>query len=215
MYLFQSWKESLLFFKPENFKLFFLITLKTVMQGYKTWFKYFWWLFVVYILPGTDFFAFLIAELIFFSFLLSVRPSVKRKTLKYFYGYRWHFNYFYWLLISILCYTFLKVIPVGGGLLRAIIFPIEVFLILFWLDSRLNIKNFFLSIWRASKMYLFSLPFCFIFFFLPYSVFLLIKYYVPFLFKYFNVFILLFYISFFTNFYIKRLHDQFKLYFKD
>ncbi|TET06551.1 hypothetical protein E3J79_01805 [Candidatus Dependentiae bacterium] len=47
MYLLQSWKESLLIFKPTNFKLFFLVTVKSIWETYKILFRYFWWLILV------------------------------------------------------------------------------------------------------------------------------------------------------------------------
>lgn len=44
MQLLSAWKESLLLFKPSNFKLFFLVTLKSCIDTLKVWFRYWWWL---------------------------------------------------------------------------------------------------------------------------------------------------------------------------
>lgn len=57
MYLFQSWKASLSFFKPGNFKAFFLEAFKIVKQAYYTFFKYFWWLLLLYLILDDYYFA--------------------------------------------------------------------------------------------------------------------------------------------------------------
>src|SRR5579885_88683 len=68
MQLLSSWKDSLSIFKPANFKLFCLVTLKSLMETYKVWLKYWGWLigtfFIIeYFWPqfpvttGLDFFA--------------------------------------------------------------------------------------------------------------------------------------------------------------
>lgn len=44
MQLLSVWKESLLLFKPSNLKLFLLVTLKSLVDTYKVWFRYWWWL---------------------------------------------------------------------------------------------------------------------------------------------------------------------------
>lgn len=47
MNIVQSWKDSLLLLLPQNFKLFALVTLKSIMDTYKTLFKYWWFLYVM------------------------------------------------------------------------------------------------------------------------------------------------------------------------
>lgn len=41
--VYSSWRESLSLFKPKNFKLFALITLKTIGQVFRLLLTYFWW----------------------------------------------------------------------------------------------------------------------------------------------------------------------------
>jgi len=42
MQLLQSWKESLAIFAPKNFKLFFLVTLKAILETFVALFRYCW-----------------------------------------------------------------------------------------------------------------------------------------------------------------------------
>lgn len=44
MNLFVAWRDSLTIFKPKNFELFLLVTLKSMVDTLKVWIKYFWWL---------------------------------------------------------------------------------------------------------------------------------------------------------------------------
>lgn len=91
MQLLQSWKESLSIFKPANFKLFLMITIKSVWETFKKLFKYFWWLMLFYILipwqqrPFPQLIMFSILFFIIFFACLIVRPSVKRKDYSYFF----------------------------------------------------------------------------------------------------------------------------------
>ncbi len=49
MQLLASWRDSLTLFKPANFKLFGLVTLKKLLETYKVWLKYCWWLIVLFV----------------------------------------------------------------------------------------------------------------------------------------------------------------------
>jgi len=101
MQLLQFWKESLSIFKPVNFKLFLLVTLKTIIQTYKVLFKYFWWLFGLLIvlglwamsLEGTEqqalvmylvLLRLMVALFVPFIVLLIIRSSVSKKNVVYF-----------------------------------------------------------------------------------------------------------------------------------
>jgi len=93
MQLLQSWKESLSIFKPANFKLFVLITIKSVWETYKILFKYFWWLIIL--LVTVQFYKTALGMLILFGvplllvylILLIARPSVGLKNWAYFGNY--------------------------------------------------------------------------------------------------------------------------------
>lgn len=95
-YLFQSWKESLSLVMGENAKLFSLVTIKTIFESYKTYFKHFWWLLLfsgaLDIISARYFGThgpFLVLPLVswlitIFGMYLVVRPSIKQKGLEYY-----------------------------------------------------------------------------------------------------------------------------------
>lgn len=95
MQLFQCWKESLTLFKPANLKLFFLITVKSIWEVYKTLFRYFWPLiFAILILhiykrqyqmPKWLSLLDVTLHLLFVFFVfVAARSSVPKKTISYF-----------------------------------------------------------------------------------------------------------------------------------
>src|SRR5579872_3199647 len=47
MTLLQSWADSLTLLKPKNLQLFVMVTIKSIVEAYKLYFKYFWWLLLV------------------------------------------------------------------------------------------------------------------------------------------------------------------------
>lgn len=120
MQLLQSWKESLLIFKPSYFKLFFLVTVKSTWETYKLLFRYFWWLLLSIVLldfikrmveisyvtsKATEVLLFyyllnilfFICELIFFYVtILITRSSVEQKKWLYFgrYLFSWYSLFF-------------------------------------------------------------------------------------------------------------------------
>lgn len=93
MQILQSWKESLLIFKPSNFKLFLMVTVKSILETYKLLLCYFWWLVLLYVFfsvlvyafffSDSQILAFLFLAIMFVTFLI-VRPSVERKGYSYF-----------------------------------------------------------------------------------------------------------------------------------
>ncbi|MFC1842579.1 hypothetical protein ACFLYU_02900 [Candidatus Dependentiae bacterium] len=228
MYLLQSWQESVEFLKIKNLKMLLLVTLKSIYSNYK-FFSSMLLLFVLFekslwrLIFGVDIHIFdLIQKILLASFVflfaLIARPSIKRKTVSYFWDYKWHFVY--WLITIILFFgvifrTFrpfqiLFLNPVN----ESIFFIAGVFFTLFWLDSRLRVKNLVFSLWRALKMFIFNFPFCFVCS-IPYVILLFAGRFVypGLLPKILELLLFIFYICFFTNFYTKRLHDQFALYF--
>lgn len=116
MHIFSSWRDSLMLFKPQSFKLFGLVTLKAVVETYKTLFTNFWWLIVLY--GGVDFglayvntygdqqsliaryaeWALLSADLLYvlllFVLFLIIRPSVQPKNWAYVRSYWKQFIFF-------------------------------------------------------------------------------------------------------------------------
>ncbi|MFI5333206.1 MAG: hypothetical protein ACHQVS_03845 [Candidatus Babeliales bacterium] len=76
MQLLSAWKESILLFKPSNFKLFLLVTLKSFIDTLKVWFRYWWWLIgVVLVAP------YLICGLLDYTFPLTGQWLVGYETI--------------------------------------------------------------------------------------------------------------------------------------
>jgi len=263
MYIVDSWKESFEILKPRFLKVFFLILIKSVIETCKVWFTYFWWLIAIHILFNVallnqaiyfkiflrfknfsyffSFFYLLFSFLVSFTLILSARPSVKRKTFRYFWDYKFYFlltilgivtvyfplNFFYGEMKDLLMpnilvpknYIYFKFVKV---LLNAIFIyrPIIWVFTLFLLDSKGGLRNLFLSVYRSFKMVIFNYPFYFcvtlaLGFFLD-AVFLILIYFgLGYMNFYISLLFLPVYLCIFTNFYVKRVHEQFGLYFSE
>jgi len=224
MYLFQSWYESILFLKPKNFRLLGLVTLRTLVSSYRLFVPIIvvyllfdnnlWGLFGIHV-QGFNYLQEIILLNLFFLFVLIARPSVKRKGRGYFGDYIPHF--IVWFCIKLVLYPMLDLVAkygFWGGVINVIVLPLELFFLLFFLDARLRVRSFFSCILRAFKMFIFNLPFLLIVGVLPYYIIFTYVSRVPVVFKYANILFLIGYICLFTNFYVKRLHDQFRIYFQ-
>ncbi len=167
------------------------------------------------------FLSFWLYELLFVAVCLSTRPSIAKKDAHYF-GEQFKKSIIYWLLLPLVLW------PSGTS-------PWAVFLVLFFIDSAGGPKNFFLSMWNALKMVVFNCP-------LLVVVFGLIVYLPVWLLR--NIFyngttlqhlllasllptakiavtdnllgalLLPIFVCTYANIYVKKLHDQFDLYFK-
>jgi len=264
MYLLQSWKESLTIFIPKNFKLFLLVTLKSLLETTKTFFRYFWWLIVLELggppllnmlgvftkMPSGDvanivaFLTVFAQTITLFCLYLIARPSVAKKDYAYFKHYSYYvaivfFIAFVCSLVVQMSLLYARVLL--GSLLVPLLFLVMLpsalgaFFLLFWFDSDGTIKNLFYSFVRSIKMVLYNYPFCLIASLLFGGMWALVSV-VPvqtFIFIYgaklgilplvvwpmlilrsiVRVLLFALQICFFTNFYVKRLHDQFTLYF--
>jgi len=264
MQLLQTWKESLSLFLPQNLKLFSLVTLKAVIQTYKTWFCYFGWAIALFLCidgmfpalhaPGFIFaspFSLALSSgmilrligwsLLLFSLYLTVRPSLLKKTFKYFIGYAKYFIYFFlisliitWvnLLFLFLMYSGSPTHAYGMGMSALLIF-----IGMFLLDSDGRFVSTEYSIFRGFKMFIYNYPFCVIvgIFFMAFmhlgaklfvmGALALVKLLAPTAISTDPVFALefaerIFYllalpipVCFIANYYIKKVHDQFTLYF--
>ena len=245
MQLFQSWKESLLIFKPQNFKLFLLVTLKAIADTYRVWLKYWGWLFIVNIVfvgisqiggqaqPYVQVIADYIESTILFMLFLIVRPSLRPKNYAYFMSYKSSMYFIYvgavavatifvwlatWTLFNHLLLLFIpKWIALNTwfvyGMFLAYLFS---FYTLFLLDGDCTTQNALASFIRSGKMIGYNLPFImpsFIFFII---LLLIIRPFInlgPVVYQNALIFLAPIPLCFLTNFYIKRLHDQFDLYF--
>ena len=245
MKLIQAWAESLTLLKPENFKLFLLVTLKSIGQTYKVLFSKFWVLVIAslgmdlgayYLLtqtgnPEFQVSSFLLIGLWVLIFIgatialmalgmalfLIARPSVAIKDWNYLSNYWRHFIYFFfaWFIALICKHLFLP------------FFIYWIFFVAFLLDSNGRLQLAGLSLWRALKMLWYNLPFVgittilFSLLFFPFA--LLLGYGQSILplwmfilrFCVVNLIQLPLLICFYINFYVKKKHEQFNLYFPE
>ena len=239
MTLVQSWIESLTLLKPKNLQLFVMVTIKSIVEAYKLMFKYFWWLVLApaaFLLIVSDYRAAIyardidsiafyarmtgIAYLLYTLLLLAVcfitRPSVVRKDCSYF-RTQYKKMILYWVLWFIL-FLASSITQTLTPLLQVSAYsPWWIFLILFCADSDGGLKNLFLSMWRTLKMIIFNYPLLVVVgicFYLP--IFIVNKYVFisPLVRTLVASLLLPVGVCTFANIYIKKLHDQFDLYFK-
>ncbi len=227
MVLLHTWKNSLNVLIPRNLNLFLLITINTCIKACYVFIKSAWPLFIPFIFLWYVLvvytFTFLGARsvtivisiihyLFFFLWCVATRPSVNRKTIGYFFSYFRRF----WYLIPLIYIdsTFFGIY----GLFVSVIFT------LFVLDSEGSIRSFLYSLVRTAKMIFYNLPvFLIVSFIISFSVKLLLGpvlnwMHLPDIFTgFFSLvvwsLVMSLYICFFSNIYIKKLHEQFDLYF--
>lgn len=222
----QSWADSLTLLKPKNFQLFVLVTIKSIIEAYKLYIRYFWWVIVLVVAcaVATYFFSynkmiflytsFFLYELLFLGTCFSTRPSMFQKDGQYF---------IFQLKKIILFWIFMLLFSFSSATYYGYIFTV-----LFFADSEGGPKNFLLSLWNAIKMVVFNLPLMVILGGIIYGLGwcggwylqrLLIAYSFaiqPYYYLFFNIvgaLLLPIAVCTFANIYIKRLHDQFDLYF--
>ncbi len=242
MTLLQSWADSLQLLKPKNLQLFLMVTLKSIIEAYKLYFKYFWWsivLVVVLFFIAPDYvvafrardmssiaryielagLAYILYTLSFLSVCFATRPSIEKKNCHYF---RQQFKkvIFYWL-IWIVVFMILGIKNVRMSVMSLLIVASwswwYIFTVLFFADSAGGLKNLFLSMWHAAKMGLFNFPLLAIMFIaLRLPAIMVSKYFfiTPIVNHIIGTLLLPIGICTFANIYIKRLHDQFDLYVK-
>jgi hypothetical protein len=221
MTLVQAWIDSVSLLKPKNLKLFGLVTIKSIIEAYKVVAVYWSWLIgLLAVCWCVDFFAVggpfvgLYAEvasrwlfqLLLFGVCLSTRPSMMQKKCDYF---RSHMGY--------VCYMalFLFVIPMlmwPNGLA-----PWYIFFLLFFIDSVQNVQNFLWSAWRALKMVVYNYPLLLViglFFYTPLFIFYSYVELASTAQNVLGAFLMPISVCTYTNVYIKKLHDQFDLYFR-
>lgn len=223
MTLLQSWADSLTLLKPKNFQLFVMVTIKSILEAYKLYFKYFWWLLIVmplflFIMPNSpvQYVMWLAVNcflygILFLGTCFITRPSILQKDCSYL---RFQFKKSFW---NILFIPLLFILSDS---------PWPVFLVLFFADSEGGFKNFLFSLWNALKMVIYNLPLILVmilfvavinlFFYSPIFIFnhLFFGTLFEYLFTAVEVFLMPISICIYANIYIKRLHDQFDLYFK-
>lgn len=234
MTLVQSWMDSLTLLKPKNFQLFVMVTIKSIMEAYKLYFRYFWWAMLLvgmcavapcffqiqncffYNVQYKHLFFFIscwLYELLFLAVCFSTRPSILQKDCTYFVLQLKRIALF-WLFMPIFSWS--------SGAYYGYIFTV-----LFFADSEGGLKSFLWSLWNALKMILFNLPLMLILGVVVYLVGwvggqcverLMIAYNVPIYPQFFlfcnmlGALLLPISVCIYANIYIKRLHEQFDLY---
>jgi hypothetical protein len=188
MYLLQSWKDSLSLFKPKNFKLFALVTLKTIGQTYRLLLKYFWWIALLYVAVhfinisatvfGISLQALATAFLLFIWFFVScliVRPSISQKNYAYFHAYLAHalsvalgiFVLFIpFMITQELFFLDFSPFPLHNEQLiflftfmsQVSLPPLILFFVFFVLDMPLGFKNWYKAQIFAEKMLIYNAP---------------------------------------------------------
>ncbi len=233
MKLFQSWKESLNLLRPENLKPFLLVSVKTVLDVYRSinmplTSQGYW-------LLGTAVFGLIIVtnmvklfnlfwldEIMLnsmryfcvFIFTLALRPSIEQKSWSYFYSYVQRF--WYTMIFMILFGLFyVYVIPLS--------FIWTVFFLLAALDTHGSFGELRVAFRTSFIMLLYNAPICIILYGLLSVINLVLYYLIGFALGFFGGLTLaaLLYIIFvpieialITNLYIKFIHDHPSLYFK-
>jgi hypothetical protein len=227
--------DSLTLLKPKNLQLFVMMTIKSIVEAYELYFGYFWWMIILaiawsalrnYAIESVYAISRILAyqsQGWLYGFLLlavcfCTRPSMMKKDGAYFYE-QYKKNIFYWLLMMYL-----------PKALLAYIFPLHILFILFFAESEGSLKSCLLSFWYGLKMIVFNLPLFTIIGIIVYSLsvklFLFVLPFVSFL-PYINypdwsyglmqdtitALLLPISVCIYTNIYIKKLHDQFDLYF--
>lgn len=217
MSIIKAWGDSLQIFVPHNFKLFCLVTLKTIMRVYTILFQQFWWLVLAggllsAVAPTVS--LYVVRPIIILLFYLIARPSVQPKGYWYL---KDHVKHVLWLLPLFMLDPLFKTFDLFYYVVAFSI--IKIFFVLFVLDSYARPKDIILSAVRAVKMAVYNAPFYVIglgWFYLVYaSLKSILVMYPHYTFLTLYVGWLLFPISlcFFVNFYIKKVHEQFVLYF--
>jgi hypothetical protein len=245
MTLLQSWADSLTLPKPKNLQLFVMVTIKSIIEAYKLYFKYFWWLLLampLFLFVAPDFVvahfvkthndaqtlayyltllgvAASLYGLLFLAACFLTRPSILQKDCSYL---RTEFKKIivYWFLwgtlrVLLMKYTlYWKIVPLSNVSLYS---PELIFFVLFFADSDGGVKNIFRSFWNMLKMLIYNFPLllivvvCFSF---PTVLFNRIIYVSPLMKLIIGSLLMPIGVCTYANIYIKRLHDQFDLYFK-
>jgi hypothetical protein len=238
MTLVQSWVDSLSLLKPKNLQLFAMVTIKSIIEAYKLYFKYFWWLLLVFI--GLFFIApdyvvslasydrdsitsyarimgisRILYGLLFLGACFITRPSVLQKDCAYL-RVQYKKIIIYWLmwivlmLVLSICMAFVPLFLVSSNM------SWYIFFVLFFADSAGGAKNLFLSMWKAFKMSLYNYPLLIVMGFvfgIPVVIFNYVFFITPLMQNLVSALLLPIGVCTYTNVYIKKLHDQFDLYF--
>lgn len=225
MELIKNWRDSLTIFIPGNFKLFGLVTLNAYVQSMKVMVRYFWWL--ILLIAGLAWFGYssvLVSASLYYGLvmLMAIRPSLHKKDGAYFAEYSLHGIKFFLgysciaifvLLPFVLIANYLEFTSIALG--EAVLKPLYWLWAFFFFDSEKTLSSFFKSIDRVYIMTWRNIPF-FVITLAAYAVYGWLASPLIALPKagwVSLVFIDPLWCAFINNFYVKKIHDQFDLYY--
>lgn len=220
-----SWRDSLLLLKPENAKLFSLVTLNACLYAYRTIVRFCLPLLLCLIISvaytGTRWFLVPVLSLFvcLFSFYCAARPSTLRKNCSYFLGYGkhliWFSLFFIGWLVALCAISFLGVpcwfpqLPLYAPLL-----PVFSITVAFLCDSDGSFKQACCSFCRGLLFVLYNLPICALLAALFIGVAQLLFMVMPAIVA--EILLIMLWpvvLCTYINVYIKRVHEQFFVYF--
>ncbi len=156
------WKESLVLFKWNNLKLFFLAVLNNYQRSVKIVVKNFWWLLLGAIIAQNFVFGLAGGLHLFLSFLFALiaRPSIERKDTAYFMTYLKKFPGY--MLISfffvlILYLVFVLQLP-GISVLSFILPVLFCMSLFFFFDVKNSFKNTYKALLQSIKINVYFFP---------------------------------------------------------
>ena len=217
MTLIQAWVSSLSLLKPKNAQLFFLVTVKSIIECYKVILRYWWWLVMVLVVcvtsvilqdnmkaSGLEILVMWLYQLMIFVVCISTRSSLSQKDCEYFIKYAVFFGY------SAMCLLLLPYIFWPTPLS-----PFYFFILFFFLDSAKGWKDFLFSIGRAFRMIIYNYPLMIVIGLILYTPVYCVQVFMgltPVIQTLVGVFLMPISICTYANVYIKKLHDQCELY---
>lgn len=223
MQLLPSWKDGFALCKPEHAKLLFLLVFNACWKTVKLY-PYFWWMFipVVSVMVGTKLTYWPLLSvfplfLLIFSIYLAARPSTLKKDWLYFLSYGKHFIWFclffiLWLVV-LCCLHLLGWITWSFSLpLHAPYMPLFSMTTFFLLDSDGSWSSARASLYRGLLYVMYNAPICIILA----GIFWIFWYALTLVCCWAAVLMVLVWplaIAVYNTLYIKRIHEQFQLYF--
>lgn len=215
MLLMQSWKESCIMLKPKNIKLLALVTFKASKQAYSILLNSFWWLFLLIIVIQAScyypecifkgdwsYYIVQILKLLLYAIMCAVaRPSLALKNSAYLSIY---------IFRCLITACLLLLLPAMAQVSFSMLLLFATF---FYLDSYGSWQDLLLSLVRSIVMFMYNLPMCIFSMgvaFLWYKGLLLVFGVSS---SYFCPLVMPLALAWVKNIYVKRLHDQFNIYY--
>lgn len=220
MMILKSWSESLSLLKPSSFKLFFLVTLKSIISVYKALAFRFWpvVLFGALCAVYAPFYSIVFMQpILALLIVLLARPSVLPKNYLYIIQ---HLPHIMWLAPMAILFGVLLCTSYVAALI-----PLAIFYAVSVLDSYAQPKDIIESGMRATKMLVLNMPFCAVLmaFFYGMGAWCLVPVfkmaaacsvgYQPALIYYMLTLCAPVMICFFVNMYTKKIYEQFGIYY--